>query len=794
MKGIRKLFLGLVFLTLFGVGFKVETNAATKTAPKLSFEVLDWSASDPIIKLKMEVYKNAEKSSFPEKGDKTTEGAFASYKYTVKLGKGSTGFADYIKTVELTNEDDDTTTKLSINGGTAETISSDTTKELFTLNAGTFRNLLAAGEHSIEFTIVDTLAAEPTNINGGGGIPNLDPPKKKVEEYKVTAVSTGISPAATFSPNGIDTGVYLLPGESLPELKVTNNYKADDALADGKDTVVTFFDFTKDVEKESGAQISDVTTTLNPTCKITMAKGDKAADTAITAEYDSITMTLDTSSDVVSPGDTKTHTIKVDRDAYQVADKVVLQNTSTGIKTTLENGTGYTWNGSSFSYTIPLGLASGNYQLQLTMDDGNVFYNTLTVNTDSPFSKTLEVNEGKSIYLYNFMTDAAKKKSFTVTSGDKTSVNTSGKSAAANTITVTGVTSGTGSIIVDGTSYPVTVHPKSYVSLSGGESSSSSGVISLSSDSKSSSSTKAVSVSVPKVVSYDDSLSDQNYSTDIKYARVYFDGDKKDNQYVLVSVEGSGDSKSGSISVKDMTKILKQVADGSSDEVGIQAYPNYGSGEGKTDYWNVPSDIRTMKVYKIKLDRSEGATYTVKQNGTELISSSDSTEYFYAIKGLTYNIKAQAKDSSNKDKSTFQKWDNEHNSNWDKADGGDFDADESKTFKAVYGSSTTPTPTPTPSPTTTKTTANGGAAGANGDGYDEVPKTGESKADIWILWSVLLISILGASFMIRKRFGLVRAIAAADEEMAQAVRDEKVEIEKKEKESKMQMLKDLRNL
>ena len=523
-----------------------------------------------------------------------------------------------------------------------------------------------------------------------------------------------------------------------------------------------------------------------------MATGTNAADTVITAVYSGVTMTLDTSGDVVSPGEPKSHTIRVNPDYYTQASKVVLQNVSTGMKTTLEKGTGYTWNGNTFTYTIPSGLAAGKYQIQLTMDDGNMFYNTFTVNTDSPFNKTLEVNEGKTIYLYNFMTDAAKKKSFTVTSGDKTSVNTSGKSAAANQITVTGTSSGTGSITVDGTSYPVTVHPKSYVSLSGGESSSGSGIISINSDSKSSSSSKAVSVSVPSVVSYDDSLTDQNYSTDIKYARVYFDGEKKDNQYVLVSVEGSGDSKTGSISVKDMTKILKQVADGSSDEVGIQAYPNYGSGEGKTDYWNVPSDVRTMKVYKIKLDRSEGATYTIKQNGTELISYSDSTEYFYAIKGLTYNIKAQAKDSSNKDKNTFKKWENENNSNWDKADGGDFEADEHKTFKAVYGSNTTPTPSPTATPSTTTSPKNTALDG--NDPYDEAPKTGESKADIWILWSVLLISILGAAFMIRKRFGLVRAIAAADEEMAQAVREEKIETEKKEKESKIQMLKDLRKL
>ena len=80
------------------------------------------------------------------------------------------------------------------------------------------------------------------------------------------------------------------------------------------------------------------------------------------------------------------------------------------------------------------------------------------------------------------------------------------------------------------------------------------------------------------------------------------------------------------------------------------------------------------------------------------------------------------------------------------------------------------------------------------DDYDDVPKTGESKADIWILWSVLFVSILGAGFMIWKRFGLVRAIAEADEEVAVAEHKEEAKVRKKEKEDKIKMLKDLRNL
>ena len=96
------------------------------------------------------------------------------------------------------------------------------------------------------------------------------------------------------------------------------------------------------------------------------------------------------------------------------------------------------------------------------------------------------------------------------------------------------------------------------------------------------------------------------------------------------------------------------------------------------------------------------------------------------------------------------------------------------------------------SSTTRKTAVNGDGTG--GDGYDDVPKTGESLADIWILWSVLFVSILGAGFMIWKRFGIARAIAAADEEVAYAEEMERVEAEKKAKKDKLDMLKDLRNL
>ena len=98
------------------------------------------------------------------------------------------------------------------------------------------------------------------------------------------------------------------------------------------------------------------------------------------------------------------------------------------------------------------------------------------------------------------------------------------------------------------------------------------------------------------------------------------------------------------------------------------------------------------------------------------------------------------------------------------------------------------------SSSSSSSTSGKGGSGGSGSEYDDVPKTGESKTDIWVLWTVLFIAILGAGFMIWKRFGLVRAIAEAEEEYEAAEQEERVEAARKEKEDKINMIKDLRNL
>ena len=211
------------------------------------------------------------------------------------------------------------------------------------------------------------------------------------------------------------------------------------------------------------------------------------------------------------------------------------------------------------------------------------------------------------------------------------------------------------------------------------------------------------------------------------------------------------------IDFKKLREVFNDICKEDSEEVEVYVYAD---GDG-----DIISDKKTLKVYKIRLDGSAGADYKVLGESV--------SDKFYAIKDKSYEISSTPKSGYSGNPT---KWDGV---SFGTNSSGSASFSESKTVKAYYnGGATTPTPTPIPNP----------------NGYDDNPQTGESRADIWILWSVLLVSILGAGFMIWKRFGLVRAIAAADQEMAQAQEKERVEAEKKAEKDKMDMLKDLRNL
>ena len=210
------------------------------------------------------------------------------------------------------------------------------------------------------------------------------------------------------------------------------------------------------------------------------------------------------------------------------------------------------------------------------------------------------------------------------------------------------------------------------------------------------------------------------------------------------------------------------MCDSASNDVTVTVRPVNPSTDKPDDKVNKQTELR---VYKINLDGGGGAKYT--------INGEDMGDYFYAVKGTRYTVKAQPKLNGDK----FLNWDNNVFSS---ESGGDFTASESRTFRANYSSSSS------------SSSSNSGKNAINGEStsgdYDDVPKTGESKTDIWILWSVLFISILGAGFMIWKRFGLARAIAEADEQVAHAEYEEQVKAAEQEKKEKLDMLKDLRNL
>lgn len=368
------------------------------------------------------------------------------------------------------------------------------------------------------------------------------------------------------------------------------------------------------------------------------------------------------------------------------------------------------------------------------------------------FKSDVYVNEGLSIPLSQFLkyagtaiTKATPGGTYITVSPDNglaTSINITGKSATQ---------AKTGGITVDGISKSVTVYPKPSIDK-------------MERSGSGSSQKYSFTVTMPDKA-YHGSVA----GTDISKAKIKFVG--KDGTYTMdafdLKEDTSGYTKKNksdvTIEVKKLIEVFNDICKEDKEEVEVYVYADGDE--------SIISDKKTLKVYKIRLDGSAGADYK--------IMGESRSDKFYAIDGVSYEISSTPKSGYN---GTPTKWDGV---SFGTASSGSTSFSESKTVKAYYtgGSS---------SSSSSKSTALNSAA--TGDDYDDVPKTGESKADIWILWSVLFISILGAGFMIWKRFGLVKAIAEAEEEVAIAEREERIEAEAKEKQDKIDMLKNLRNL
>lgn len=191
----------------------------------------------------------------------------------------------------------------------------------------------------------------------------------------------------------------------------------------------------------------------------------------------------------------------------------------------------------------------------------------------------------------------------------------------------------------------------------------------------------------------------------------------------------------------------------------------------------------TTPLYKITLGSTNSTyfTYKVSLEGTDVEKSS-----FYGLKNQTFKVTATPKDGY-----SFSRWsDSNYTSN-------PIDSYKVTTSTTLYAVATTSTSSSVSSSSmnasnsTSSKYGNAAGGGAGGSGnYDDVPRTGESKTDIWVLWSVLLLSILTAGFMIYRRFGLVKAISRIeDQELAEAEA-----AAEKEREENLKKVTDLRNI
>ena len=784
MKGIRKLFLGLILLTLFGVGFKVEAKAANG---------LSLTKSTDTNKTLVGTFTTGNNNvDFPHPKEDGT----VSFIYTYTLIDSVTGNNDptqpkTTQTVILTTVRDSAASQIEtysvkINGV------DDTTKnayELFSLTQAQVRDMVKAATDSndetktVKYKLKATFSIEPAIPDGKtiADIVTNDPVPSNIGETPADGVefSVGrVKPGVYFGDATIAGATVSVDGTAIPAGGYYYMYAGETKtfVTSGVESDYKYVKWTADH--------GTLGTIQKGSAVFTMAT--PVAATELKELYGKLRFVPDIDTDtIVVPGVEKDipYVITGFPNGKNDIESVTCSPTITGATFTF--GTEY------FVINVPAGAASGAHTLTIKMKDdagGAVYTKTFTVadNASIVLSDEIKVTEDEKIALTKYvlsagsMTMSVNAKATNTAASHVSVVGSNGKGialpAALNSIYIHGksatsktgvqaftVTSATDKSATDTT--VVTVYPRPSITLNSSDSSSGSSLNS-STSSSSSSADSPFKVTMPTGVYHDDVA----YDT-VKKAKIKFHRSDKDDKYATLDLGSSSSSssltKSASANSLAVTDILNDLCgDDSSYTIKLTAYPMDGDSDRYDDDVYATEEFTA---YKITLDGSGGAKYTV--NGREMSGQ------FYAVKGTTYTIK-----SSSANGGKFEKWDD---SVFSSESGGSYKVLGAKTFKANY-TSTTPTPTPTPT-----TTPNNNS---NMDDYDDVPKTGESKADIWILWTVLFIAILGAGFMIWKRFGLVRAIAAADAEVAIAEEEERIETEKKEKEDKLNMLKDLRNL
>ncbi len=788
MKGIKKLFYGLVFMALISVGFKIEAKAAP-TAPTMSLvtsagSLTNWS--NPETKLVARI--SLVNGNFPEITENPSSAGqvyTATTPYTIKI----------VDTTTPANTIGDT---VILNLITEKTYDTAVHTNYYIQIVGQERQLLETTDNDVILvpkdgasgvkntmilnmgsgnTVTETVKAtgtagtttkSPDTLNVTGGVDATDSANTTLKIAKVTGAAycgTDVLAALTCDGSVVpDTGIYMLP----QEIKTFTTTGISEAY--------TYKNWTKD-NAGAGAELTE---SAKGTTKFRMST-DPAA-TVLKENYGSLTFTPDiTTSTVVKPNVTSdefTYTLT----GFELADiaGVYLDETTTTVTPT--------WTGGKFTFKAPLGTSEGVHTLKIKMTaaaGGGTITRQFTVDNDDPveLDAVIYVTEGFDVLLSSFISEGSATKSV------RASITSDAKSYASLKPTTAGTkATNIGAIYVHGdsatkdteaktgkkhlklynaggtTEYDtanITVYPKPVVTINPSGSSSSSSSLNSTTTTSSSSTDTPLRVDLPIGVYHG-----SRAWSDVKRATVIFSVSGKDIEKTLDMTTTDSNNKLikyANVNSMALSSVLKDLCGSdSSKEVTVKAYPNNGSGYDPDVYGEAK-----FTAYRIGLDTTGGAKYTV--NGSEVNDG-----YFYGVDGTTYTIKSTASNGGT----------------LDKTNSGDFNNGETislrvlgaRTLKAVY--------------TDKSKTPDTGGEGTDSDpnGLDPVPKTGESKTDIWILWSVLLVSILGAGFMIWKRFGLVRAIAQAEEEVAVAEHEEKVEAEAKEKESKINMLKDLRNL
>ena len=378
----------------------------------------------------------------------------------------------------------------------------------------------------------------------------------------------------------------------------------------------------------------------------------------------------------------------------------------------------------------------------------------------------LFVVEGLTVPLYEFISTGDKSMTVSTITDNSDYVDINGNvPGSLSGINVKGAAKGSSTkdkFVVDGNEMKATVYTKPSMTFeSAGLSGNSTG-----------SGTYTYTVTMPKGVYHDEKA---YWVENLSKAKLVFKSSSDDPKTKEIDIDGFSDNTNDTyskkatkrIDVRTLTGYLKDICRKDEETVSVTAYAINGKSE-KDD--KVKTDSKEIKAYKITLDTNGGNTsYTV--NGDSI------NDYFYKIDGVEYTVVANG--TGKLDKTSSVNFSNPSSEGTGTATiklgaSGSGVLGE-KRIKAAFSGSNDDTD-------------------YNNTNYDNQPEDGESTADIWILWSVLFISILGAGFMIWKRFGLVRAIAEADEEVAVAEHKEEVKAKKKEKEDKIKMLKDLRNL